>query len=151
MRTIVVGVGNPVLGDDGVGIHVIRALGELALPDDIVLEEAFTGGLALMDMLLGFDRVILIDAVIMEDQDPGSITVIDVSEMPSAHSANPHDVSFPEALELVSEMDAGGVPEDIRMVCINIEPATEFSEELSGPVEDAVEKAKLMVIEMLGI
>ena len=54
MRTIIVGIGNPILGDDGVGIHVLRELEKGELNEDIVLEEAFTGGMNLVDIIVGY-------------------------------------------------------------------------------------------------
>lgn len=149
MSTIIVGVGNTVLGDDGIGIHVVRSLKDFELPKEVTLEEASTGGLNLMDMLVGFDRAILIDAVVVKELGLGEVTVLDASEMSSAHSTNPHDVSFPEALELLEKMGAEDIPEDIKIVGISIEPVTEFGEELSGPVADSIDKAREKVLELL--
>jgi hydrogenase maturation protease len=148
MRTIVVGVGNPILGDDGVGIHVVRAVRE-KLPKGVVGEEAATGGMNLLDLITGYERAILIDAVVVNDMKIGEVCMLDSTEMASAHSMNPHDVTFAEALEVGRKMGTEGIPTDIVIIGINIEPVTDFSEELSSPVTAAVEKAKDMVIELL--
>ena len=67
-------MGNPILGDDGVGIHVIRSLkSELKENSDLKIEEAATGGLNLVEMFLGYDKGILIDSIKTKDGQIGTI------------------------------------------------------------------------------
>ncbi len=141
MRTIIIGIGNPILGDDGVGIHVIRELKELVEDPDIVIEEAFTGGLNLLDMIVGFDRAILVDAVSKKDVEIGEVMVVDATKMQSAHSMNPHDVSFPEALKLARKLGEKKIPAEITLVGINILGEYEFNEGLSQMVRLAIPQA----------
>ncbi|MEA3558187.1 MAG: hydrogenase maturation protease [Candidatus Thermoplasmatota archaeon] len=147
MSTIVVGVGNPVLGDDGVGIHVVNTLKDL--PDGVVLEEAPTGGMNLLDLIAGYDDAILVDAVIVNDMKIGEVCVLDARKMASVHSSNPHEMSFTEALDLSVKLGNDQIPENIFLVGINIEPVSEFSEELSDTVEKAVPSAREKVFEIL--
>ncbi len=67
MKTIVLGVGNPILQDDGVGIHVINELRAHLKDSRVTLDIAYTGGMNLLDMIRGFDKVILVDAVKQEE------------------------------------------------------------------------------------
>ena len=115
MRTIVVGLGNPILTDDGVGVlvayEVDRCLkgncsGDCPDPHpDIHVTEASVGGLRLMELMVGFDRAILIDAYQGRDgAPPGTIYRMNLDDLRNAsytqHSASPHDTSVSTALDL---------------------------------------------------
>jgi hydrogenase maturation protease len=139
MKTIVIGIGNPILRDDGVGIQIIKRFRELVEGLDVAIEEASTGGMNLLDLILGYDRAVLVDAVSMEDRDLGEVVVIrEVDKMKTAHSTNPHDTSFPEAIEVAIKMGEQNIPKEIVLVGVNIRPVYEFGEGLSREVELAV-------------
>jgi len=67
-KTIVIGLGNPILTDDGVGVKIAyeleRAIGP-NLPSNLTITEASVGGLRLMELLIGYDRAILVDAIVL--------------------------------------------------------------------------------------
>ena len=138
MRTIVIGVGNPILGDDGIGLHIVRELKDILEDPAVVIEEAFTGGLNLLDLIVGYDRAVIVDAISMDDREIGEVMVLDARKMQSAHSMNPHDVSFPEALELAEKMGEKKIPGEITIVAVNIAKDYEFSEDLSDAVRMSV-------------
>ena len=73
MRTLVVGLGNPILTDEGVGICVVEELANHAKLPDVDLAEACVGGLRLLDTLAGYERVILVDAIQTRGGTPGEI------------------------------------------------------------------------------
>jgi len=141
VRTIVVGVGNPILGDDAVGILVVKELKNRSKDLDIVFEEAYTGGMNLLDLIIGYDRAILVDSISILEKEIGDVLVLDPRKMGSSHSANPHDVSFTEALDLAQRMGAEGIPKEIALVAVNIEPSFDFSATLSPGVKGAIPKA----------
>ncbi len=140
-RTIVVGVGNPILGDDAVGILVVREMKERTKELDIVIEEAYTGGMNLVDIIVGYDRAILVDAISLPDKKIGEVLFLDPRAIPSAHSTNPHNVSLKEALDLAARIKDWAIPQRIDLVAINIKPTFDFSSELSPEVEKAIPKA----------
>ncbi len=148
-RTIVVGVGNPLLGDDGIGIVVAKEFKKEAKQLDIVIEEAYTGGMNLLDIILGYDRAILVDAVSIPSIEAGSVMVLDPMTMPSAHSTNPHDLSFPEAVEVARRTGERRVPSEIVLIAVNIIPQFDFSSELSEKVREAIPLAMLKVRDLL--
>lgn len=130
-----VGVGNPILGDDGVGIHAAREL-KGRLEADV--REAYTGGLNLLDIIIGYDKAILIDAVYLDDMKIGEVRVLDLDELGTAHSTNPHDATLMEALEISQRMGEDRIPDEIKLVGIRIERVEEFSDELSVEVRGAI-------------
>jgi hydrogenase maturation protease len=141
-KTIILGVGNPILRDDGVGIHVAEELKKQIKKPDIKIDTAFTGGMNLLDMMIDHDRAILIDAVKMKNRKIGDIELFNMNELSAFHTGNPHDVSLPQALELARKLGEKRIPRDIRIVGINIgELSCEFGENLSNEIKKAVPKA----------
>jgi len=171
MKTIVIGLGNPILGDDGVGWKVaeevkkqltspsppapLPASSSLALRsaregDEVDVEFLSLGGISLMENLIGYERAILIDAL-ASDQATGSIIVSKLSEMPdysALHTTNVHDTSLQNALKLGKEMGAD-LPEDVTVVGIATHHVYDFSEELSPAVMQALPQATQIVLRLL--
>lgn len=145
-RTIVLGVGNPILQDDGVGIHVVHELQNHLHDPQVTLDIAYTGGMNLLDMVRGYDRVILIDAVKQEGSKPGEITRFLLTEASSVHSSNPHDISFPEALLLARQLGEHHLPEEIIVIGIVVRDTGDFGEHLSSEVASAIPHAVASVL-----
>ncbi len=149
MKTIVLGIGNPILQDDGVGLHVIDAL-RLQMDNPMVtLETASTGGMNLLDMIRGYENVILIDAVNQDETDPGKVSRFLLSDFHTVHSSNPHDVSLSEALQLAKQLGEKHLPSTIILIGITVNNTYEFGEHLSSEVASAVPTAVTLVLEEL--
>ena len=95
-ETLVLGVGNLLLKDEGVGIHVIKALENEKLPAHVHLMDGGTGGLHLLSWLQGYDRIIMIDAT-LDNNPPGTVRLIqpryatDFPPLMSAHRSKRYD------------------------------------------------------------
>lgn len=147
MSVIILGVGNLILGDDGVGVHVVSELKKQINHPQITIDEAITGGMNLLDLLLGYDKAILIDAVKSNPHDHGMVKRISLSDFNTMHSCNPHDVSLMEAIEMAKKMGEDNIPKEIIIIGVMMkEIPCEFKEELSKEIRDAVPKAVDMVI-----
>jgi hydrogenase maturation protease len=152
MKTIVIGLGNPILGDDGVGWKVAEEI-KKQLPVDSHVDVACLslGGISLMEHLIGYERAILIDAFAL-DEPLGSILILKLSDLPNYsayHTTSAHDASLQHAIELGKSMGAQ-LPDDVEVVGIATKRVHDFSEELSTPVADAVPFAAHIVIDLLG-
>ena len=150
MKTIVIGVGNPILQDDGVGIHVANQLRQHVNHPDVTFDEALTGGMNLLDLILGYDKAILIDAVNIKNAKNGEVKRFLISDFPSAHSNNPHDVSLLEALKLAEHLGEKRIPDEIVIIGIVLkEIPYVFGDQLSSKIAAAVPQAvKLTVSEL---
>ncbi len=154
MRTIIIGLGNPILGDDGVGWRVAeRIQQDLNNPQSVEVDCFSLGGLSLMEHLTGYQRVILIDAIFTGQKPIGTVTTFPLSELPNlsaGHSTAAHDTSLRTALDVGRSMDIP-LPEDdqVTIVAIEAENVYDFSEKLSPPVEAAVPLAVAKVLELL--
>jgi hydrogenase maturation protease len=149
MKTIVLGVGNPILQDDGVGLHVIEALRNQVKSPNVTVETASTGGMNLLDMIRGYEKVILIDAVKRQDSPPGEVKRFELSDLHSVHSSNPHDVSLSEALQLAKQIGETPLPSDIILIGITVHNTYEFGEQLSSTVASAIPTAVSFVLQEL--
>jgi hydrogenase maturation protease len=149
MKTIVLGVGNPILQDDGVGIHVINALCDRVRSSDVVIETAYTGGMNLLDLIRGFEKVILVDAIKNKGSRSGEVKRFVLPDASSLHSSNPHEVSLSEALLLARRLGEKSLPKEIIVIGIVVENTDDFGEQLSREVSAAVPTAIDMVLEEL--
>jgi hydrogenase maturation protease len=147
MKTLVLGLGNPLLTDDGVGLRVAEALqSRLNGRSDIEVGLDYWGGLRLMERMAGFDRAIVIDAIV-SGKPPGTIQLLRPSDFPTQRSASAHDVTLPTALEL-GRLANVHLPADGEIILIAIEAADvqTFKEELSPEVEAVVPAAVELVL-----
>ena len=151
MKTIIIGLGNPILGDDGVGWKVAEEVKKQLPPEPMgAVEFLSLGGISLMEHLIGYERAILIDAM-ASDQEPGTVITSNLMEMPDVsafHITSAHDTSLQTALKLGKAMGAD-LPEKVTVVGIATNHVYDFSEELSLPVTGAISKAAQIVIELL--
>jgi len=148
MKTIIIGVGNPILGDDGVGIHVANQLKQKNIANfNIKIDEAATGGMNLLDLIKGYDKAVIIDAVKSNNGEHGMVERISIDNFTTMHSYNPHDVSLTEAIELSKKIGEKQIPKEIVVIGIIIKNSPcEFSEKLSDEISKAVPKAVEMVL-----
>jgi hydrogenase maturation protease len=148
MKTIILGVGNQILGDDGVGIHIVNELKKrIQLPNsNITIEEAVTGGMNLLELLLGYDKAIIVDAVKTDNEENGEVKRIPLNNFSTMHSCNPHDVTLMEAIEMAKKMGEDQIPREIVVIGIMMkEIPCEFGEKLSDKIAAAVPKAVNMI------
>lgn len=142
MKTIILGIGNPMLGDDGVGVHVVNEIKKRIQNPHITIDEAITGGMNLLDLILGYDKAIIIDAVKSEDTHHGEVKRIVLSEFNTMHSCNPHDASLIEAIEMAEKMGETRIPQEIVIIGIMMKKVPcEFSEQLSQEIAASVPSA----------
>ncbi|MCB9007502.1 MAG: hydrogenase maturation protease [Ardenticatenaceae bacterium] len=148
-KTLVVGLGNPILGDDGVGWRVAEAV-QTAVPHAKV-EFLALGGLSLMERLIGYDRVIIIDSIQTKNGRTGDIHIFPLQALPdlsAGHTTAVHDTSLQTALALGRQMGAQ-LPDDITIVGIEATRVYDFSDELTPEVETAVPQAVTAVLALL--
>ncbi len=150
MRTLVLGLGNPILRDDGAGLRVVQMLqDELVDRSDVEVSEDYWGGLRLMERMMGFDRAIIIDAILTGAK-PGTIHTLSPGEIPTQRSASVHDVNLPTALELGRRAGAHlPASEDILLIGIEASDVQTFDENLSPEVESALPDAVDIVLASL--
>lgn len=147
MKTIVLGIGNPLLGDDGVGVHVARQLRTRISQPGVTIDESYTGGMNLLDLIRGYDRAILIDTIHKKDENVGSVNRYDLSDLPTIHSCNPHDTSLSEAIMFAKQLGDDHIPTEIIIYGISLQDHCRvFTEQLSHAIQHAIPKTIDLII-----
>jgi hydrogenase maturation protease len=139
--TIIVGIGNLLLGDDGVGVVVARQLARrLAGRDDVTVIECPVGGLRLAELLAGHDHAVVVDAWSPGDDPPGTIRDGGLESCRrSTHASCSHDTNLPLAVQALETLGVP-MPAEIRLIGIAAERVDTFSDELSPAVAAAAER-----------
>ncbi len=168
MNILVIGLGNPILGDDGVGWHAARQVeaqidqrkipiqplnhqpNDLKLPR-VEVECLSLGGLSLMEHMIGYDRVILIDSIQTGKVAVGTVECFPLEDLPEhafGHLSSAHDTTLQNAIWVGRAMNAS-LPEIITIISIETHKVYEFSEDLSQPVNDAIPSVVKIVMEQI--
>lgn len=147
-QILVMGVGNPLMRDEGVGPRTVEILmAGYEFPDNVEVMDCGTMGYSIMDVMRGIDRLLVIDAVQTDDLEPGTVVRLepdDFAESQILHSL--HDVRIPEVLKAMSLISTA--PETI-CIGIQIESIEQWVVELSAPVEAALPVAVAATLEEL--
>ena len=144
-KILVLGIGNYLLGDEGVGVHAIHTLAKTKLPDNVDIVDGATGSFDLLPIMGSYDKVILIDAT-MDDKKIGSINVLYPrysSDFPIALSS--HDVGLKDLLDALELK--GDMPKLI-LITITIKDILAMKIELHESVEAALPEVAKTVVKL---
>ncbi len=149
-RTLVIGLGNPLVSDDSVGLRVAACLkGRLAERSNVDVMEDYWGGLRLMERMIGYRRAIVIDAISVGTT-PGTIHHATAANLSTQKSGSAHDVDLPTALAFGRA--AGALlpaDEDVWLIGIEAADLIHFSDRCTPNVAAAIPNAVLEVIHQL--
>jgi hydrogenase maturation protease len=149
MKTLVLGLGNPILSDDGVGIRVAQEVGEKLKDPQITVSETSAAGLSLLDSIVGYDKVIIIDAIQTEKGQAGQMYRMGAEDFSlTKHFSSPHQINLVTALEL-GKMLKLAMPQEITVFAVEAKDITSFSERCTPEVERAIPEAVKIVLEEL--
>lgn len=132
---LVLGVGNYLMGDEGVGVHLIQEMAKMNVPEYVDILDGGTGGFLLLNCFEAYGTIIFVDAT-MDGQEAGTISLIRpkfASDFPSALSV--HDVGLKDMIEAVYLMDE---KPDIHLFTVSISEMTPMTVELSPKVKKAI-------------
>ncbi|MDP2089767.1 MAG: hydrogenase maturation protease [Flavobacteriaceae bacterium] len=142
---LIMGVGNYLMGDEGVGVQIIQEMEKMELPSYIDLVDGGTGGFLLLNMFEIYPKIILIDAT-MDGKEEGTISLIKprfASDYPSALSV--HDVGLKDMIESVYLMEK--IPE-IHLFTISIKEMKPMTIKLSDKVKKSIQEcvSKILIL-----
>ncbi|MCD6330258.1 MAG: hydrogenase maturation protease [Candidatus Cloacimonetes bacterium] len=144
MKTLVLGLGNTILSDDGVGIHIARHIKE-KLPE-IDMIEASAAGFRVVDEIIGYDKLILIDSIKTKNGQPGTYYKLGIEEFKSTlHHSSPHDMNMFDALQLMKKHNAD-LPKEIIIYAIEVEDTFTFSEQCTEKVAEVIPEITSIII-----
>ena len=140
MKTVIIGLGNPILTDDSVGIKVSRTLKDrLTHSSGIDVKEVYAGGIRLMDEMIGYERAVIVDAMVTGNAVPGTIRQMSLSDvLMTKNIISSHDTNLFTAIEM-GRMLGLPLPSEIKLWGIEAEDTGTFGEDLTEKVADAVQ------------
>jgi hydrogenase maturation protease len=144
-KIVILGVGNVLLSDEGVGVHVANELIKMELPDNVSVVEGGTDGFRLLNVITEADRLIVVDAV-KGGGEPGTIYRFDINDVrnsPSGFKTSVHQIGILEVIDL-----SGLIGKTPHTTVIGVEPKSlEMSLELSPEIKDKVPRVIELVLE----
>jgi len=168
--TLLIGLGNPILGDDGVGWRIVESVVTKISSDpryhthyrpvdskliqqnsNVEVDYLSLGGLSLMERILGYERVILVDSMETGMKPIGSVCTYSLADLPNpsaGHSASAHDTTLMTALQTAEAIGAR-IPDRVDVVAVEAIQTYQFTEELTEAVSEAVPEAVNAVFELL--
>jgi hydrogenase maturation protease len=149
MKTLVLGLGNPFLSDDSVGLRVAQIVEDRLNSQDTTVVQSSLAGLSLLELMVGFDRVIIVDAVQIKKGKPGQIYRLGPEEADTTSRApHSHGLNFTAAFELGKKLGLA-LPQQTVILGIEVEDITTLSEQCTPDVENAIPVVADMVIDEL--
>jgi len=137
-RIVILGIGNILLSDEGIGVHVANELFKRELPENVSVVEGGTDGFRLLNVITEADRLVVIDAV-RGGAEPGSIyrfDIDDVKRCPSGFKTSVHQIGILEVIDL-----SGLIGKTPHTTIIGIEPKSlEMGMELSPEIGDKLQR-----------
>ena len=148
MKTLVLGMGNPILRDDRIGLRVVEELEGLFFDSSVTLQTSTLAGINLLETLVGFDRAIIVDAI-QTGGEPGSVYRLTPQHFIARHALpHLHNIDFFRTLSLARNV-IPNMPKDVVIVGIEVEDALNFGENLSPEVERSIPSAVEQILEIL--
>ena len=146
MPVLVMGIGNVLVGDEGIGIHAVKYLEQKGMPSNTELLDGGTGGFHLLSLLLDYPRMVLIDAT-LDGNPPGTINVVRpkfAGDFPRTLSS--HDIGLKDLVESAAVL--GELPE-IHLITVSISDGQPVQMELSEKLEKLLPDIYNKVLEIL--
>lgn len=137
-RTLILGIGNPLFGDDGVGIEVARRIEERSGDNGVDVVEASASGLELLDVVSGYDRLIVVDAITTGEGRVGKLHRLGRDDFADAVQPVPkHQMNLFTTLEFGRSLEVD-VPRETVIYAIEIEEARDLREGYTAELENAI-------------
>ena len=135
-KTLILGLGNDILTDDGIGPRLVQDIAHLYDCTNVQFDTASCGGLEIMEYIQGFEKVVFIDAIRTLNGNPGDVHYFIPSDFhETLHLSNLHDVQFLTALKLGNILEMN-LPSDLHIIAVEIIEDMEFSVEFTQPLRE---------------
>jgi hydrogenase maturation protease len=149
LKTLVLGLGNAILSDDSVGFRVIDQLKTRFDRLDLIFKQSSVSGIRLLEEIIGYDRLIIIDAIQIEGGQAGNVYHLDPKGFDSTrHTASSHGLSFTDTINLGKSLGLS-LPQQITIFAIEAKDVDTFGERCTPKVEQAIPICADMVAQVL--
>ena len=149
MKTLVLGIGNSILGDDGIGVHVARELAGKISDKDIDVKDVSIDGLNLLEIVLGYDKLVVIDAIMTEDGKVGEIYRLKPEKVcnPACSAISPHHFNLATTLEIGKRLFPKEMPKEATVFAVSTREVSKVTEEMTPKVKESIPRVVNLVLE----
>jgi hydrogenase maturation protease len=148
-KTLLLGLGNEVLGDEGLGQIIANDIAEKKILPEVDFIYLSTGGLNLLDYIKGYDILLLIDTACGKKYEPGTINYYSPDNFrETLHMSSEHDTSFLVMLEAGKRLGLK-IPKQIHIIAIEIDCDLYLSEKLSDNISGQFDKIRSEIIKFI--
>jgi hydrogenase maturation protease len=150
MSVILLALGNPNAGDDSIGNRIVSILRQKIKHPDLSIVEACVTGLDVLNLISGYDKAVIIDAIKTENGKPGTVYRFSPERIITNDKISPHEINLITALEL-GRQTGTEMPSKIVIFGIEASDTTGFKDECTPEVKAAIPRCVDMVIQELGL
>jgi hydrogenase maturation protease len=135
-KSLVLGIGNDILRDDGIGPKLAIKMEEVDPLEDVAYQTTTLGGLDILELIQDYQTVVFIDAIKTRGGVPGTVYEYSLEDFQETlHLSNLHDISFLTAIELGKKMNMQ-IPDRISIIAVEIVEDMEFGEQFTPPLQE---------------
>ncbi len=146
---LLLGIGSPIVCDDGVGFRIVEEIKNRNLPD-LDVDQQSVSGLDIIEIMMDYQKVVVVDAIITEKYPAGTVMLLEPEDFKSAlHGTNPHETNIHMAIEVGKLLFPGRMPADIRFVAVEVNDVYTVTDIMTEDVEKAVPAAVEAVLKVL--
>ena len=145
-KILILGIGNVLLGDEGIGVHAVKCLEQQQFPDFVDLLDGGTGGFYMLSILEAYKTIIMIDAT-LDDLPAGTINLIEpefASDFPKALSS--HEIGLKDLVESAALLNH--LPK-IYLITVSVKEIADISMELSPEIQNIFPKIHELINDIL--
>jgi hydrogenase maturation protease len=137
-KTLLLGLGNDILTDDAVGLNVVRQLRqEFARDDRVDVRETMEMGLALLDFMVGYRAVVIVDSILTGQASPGTIHEVDAAGLKHLAGRTPHFLGVGDTLALGRQLGLA-MPEQVRILAVEVEDPFTLGTQMTPALQTAL-------------
>ena len=153
MKTLVLGIGNSILGDDGVGVRAAQELAGRIKDENVEVRDVSIDGLNLLELILGYDKLVVIDAVLTEREKVGEVYRFKPENVydPSRSAISPHHFNLATTIEIGKRLFPEKMPGEVVAFAVGTEEATMVTEEMTDSVKNAIPIVVNLILKELNL
>ncbi|MFW6134156.1 MAG: hydrogenase maturation protease [Elusimicrobiota bacterium] len=137
LKTLIIGIGNPILSDDSIGLKIADNLKNYLSEIDIIKINIMD--MSILDLIDGYDRLIIIDSIKTDSEKPGTLFNLKLDDLKeTVHYLSPHTINISSIIKLGKELNLN-IPKDICVYAVEVKDNVTFSENCTSEINDSIE------------
>ena len=151
-KILILGLGNPILSDDSVGLKIVDEIEKLLCRNEnIDFCKVAISGITILDIISGYKHLVLVDVIKTGREEIGTLNKHDISDFKdSIHLSSPHQLNFPSVIEFAKKTGIP-IPVEIDLFTIEVEDIYTFSEECSPGIKKEIPEIAREIIKQSGL